>query len=258
MERFYKRGAQDIDTANNNRNSCLDDLSWEEEIKYDPGLRKQIDAYHPNHREKARRKYLENGPCQPRTCNFPVCDIGDKPRRFIPEWFDEFGSWIEYSESKDRAYCFCCFLFTDRDRLNQDKCLQRPGDTRWSSHYKTFKSLVNMFPTIVEVLKAVEKDDRDWKNRDQASNLLVYFKSLDFAFCLHLMLTTLTATNALSLALQRKDQDIVNAIGCVKSTRLHLNNVRRDEWDKLLDEVNEFRDKREIDRVEMEDTYIDP
>ena len=114
MERFYKRKAQDIDSANNNRNSCLDDLNWEEEIKYDPGLRKQIDAYHPNHREKARRKYLENGPCQPHTCNFPVSDIGDKPRRFIPEWFDEFGSWLEYSESKDRAYCFYCFLFREK------------------------------------------------------------------------------------------------------------------------------------------------
>ena len=56
MERFYKWKGQDIDTANNNRNSCLDDLHWEEEIKYDLGLRKQIDAYHPNHREKVRRK----------------------------------------------------------------------------------------------------------------------------------------------------------------------------------------------------------
>jgi hypothetical protein len=72
------------------------------------------------------------------------------------------------------------------------------------------------------------------------------------------MLTTLTATNTLSLALQRKDQDIVNAIGCVKATRLHLNNLRRDGWDKLLDEVNEFCDKHEIDRVEMEDAYVDP
>jgi hypothetical protein len=33
--------------------------------------------------------------------------------------------------------------------LNQEQCLQRPDDTRWSSHYKTSKSLVNMFPTIV-------------------------------------------------------------------------------------------------------------
>ena len=60
------------------------------------------------------------------------------------------------------------------------------------------------------------------------------------------MLTTLTATNALSQALQRKDKDIVKAIGCVKATRLHLNNLRRYGWDQLLDEVNEFCDKHEI------------
>jgi hypothetical protein len=45
MERFFKRKAPDTITSNNNRNSCLDDLNWEVEIKYDPGLRKQIDAY---------------------------------------------------------------------------------------------------------------------------------------------------------------------------------------------------------------------
>ena len=38
MERFLKRKAPDI--------------NWEEEIKYDPGLRKDIDAYHPNQRER--------------------------------------------------------------------------------------------------------------------------------------------------------------------------------------------------------------
>jgi len=43
-----------------------------------------------------------------------MSDIGEKPRRFIIEWFDGFGSWLEYSESKDRAYCFCCFLFREK------------------------------------------------------------------------------------------------------------------------------------------------
>jgi hypothetical protein len=95
-------------------NSSHDDINWEEEIKYDPGLRKLIDDYHPNQRERVRRKYLENGPSQPRTCNFPYLEIGGSMRRFIPEWFDEFESWLEYSESKDKAYCFCCFLFREK------------------------------------------------------------------------------------------------------------------------------------------------
>ena len=75
MKRFFKRKAPD---------SRPDDINWEEEIKYDLGLRKNINSYHPNLRERVRRKYLENGPCQP-------C-------RFQPEWFDEFRTWLEYSE----------------------------------------------------------------------------------------------------------------------------------------------------------------
>jgi hypothetical protein len=569
-----KRKAPEQDCVNR-----LPEINWEEEIKYDPGLRKEIDSYHPNHREKVRRKYLENGPCQPRTCIFPSSQIGEteNPRRFIPEWFNEFGGWLEYSESKDRAYCFFCFLFREKkdagykafvvdgwngyhrkerlklhvgkvggphynamkkcddllrrkqhidvayhklsdaakkayftrlngsvdttrlllnqglpfrghdesknslnkgnfleiydclaahdpnlskavgtagnscmlapeiqrdivecfanevlhsileeigddvfcllvdesrdvsckeqmavvlryvDKygivkerfvglvhvtettssylksaidslfaklklslkqvrgqgydgasnmrgefnglqslimresstayyvhcfahqlqlvivaivrkhkgisdfltkisillnvvggsakrkdimreinhehvtkalgcgqletgrgLNQEQCLQRPGDTRWNSHYKTLTGLVDMFSTIIEVLKVVEKDDKDWKNRDQASNLLVYFQSFDFVFYLHLMLTTLSITNTLSLALQRKDQDIVNAIKCVKGTRLNLDNLRTDGWARLLDEVNEFCELHDISKLEMEEPYVDP
>ena len=62
-----------------------------------------------------RRKYLENGPCQPRTCIFPPTQIGEieNPRSFQPEWFDEF-DWLEYSETKKRAYCFYCFLFREK------------------------------------------------------------------------------------------------------------------------------------------------
>jgi hypothetical protein len=107
MKMFFKRKASEHDHVNNSR--CLPEINFEDDIKYDPGLRKEIDAYHPNQREKVRRKYIENGPCQPRTCIFSFLE-----RRFILEWFDEFSSWLEYSESKDRAYCFCCFLFREK------------------------------------------------------------------------------------------------------------------------------------------------
>ena len=71
-------------------------------------LRKEIDSNHPNLREKVRKKYLENGPCQPRTIDFSLQKVGDKEkqRRFIGEWFDEFGPWFEYSEKKHKTYLF--------------------------------------------------------------------------------------------------------------------------------------------------------
>ncbi|XP_040381762.1 zinc finger MYM-type protein 1-like [Oryza brachyantha] len=107
-----------------------------------------------------------------------------------------------------------CGLLETGTRLNQELSLQRPGDTRWSSHYKTLKSLVDLFPTAMKVLEYVEEGDREDKNRSQAFGLQVYFQSFDFVFYLHLMLTVLTITNSLSLILQRKDQDIVNAVAC--------------------------------------------
>lgn len=94
----------------------LDDASWEETIEYDPGSRKGIDDYHPNQRAKVRRKYSENGPCQPGDHAFPISVISNKDRKFNPAWFDEFGGWLEYNKSKDRAYYFFCLLFRDRNK----------------------------------------------------------------------------------------------------------------------------------------------
>ena len=74
------------------------------------------EKYLPNQKDVVRRKYLDNGPCQPRTFDFPYSTIGGKNRRFNSEWFAEFGSWLEYSESKDRAYCFYCFLFRGHNK----------------------------------------------------------------------------------------------------------------------------------------------
>ena len=65
---------------------CLPQINLEEEIKYDLGLRKEIDAYHPNQRE-SEKKILENEPCQPCRCIFPCSQIGEEEnlRRFQPE-----------------------------------------------------------------------------------------------------------------------------------------------------------------------------
>ena len=147
-----------------------------------------------------------------------------------------------------------CGLLNTRTGLNQEQCFQRPGDTRWSSRYKSLRCLVNLFQTIIKVLEYVEKEDKDGKAR----GILVYFQSFEFVFYLHLMLTILTITNTLSTALQRKDQDIVNAVNCVRSTRNHLDRARREEWEKVLDEVYEFCDKHDISKLEMDEAYIDP
>ncbi|TVU45045.1 hypothetical protein EJB05_04515, partial [Eragrostis curvula] len=121
-----------------------------------------------------------------------------------------------------------------------------------------WNSLVNLFPTIVKVLAVVENEDKDGKNREQAWGLQVYFQSFAFVFYLHLMLTVLATTNTLSIALQRKDQDIVNAMNCVRATRNHLEELRRDGWDKVLAEAYAFCEKHDIVKLEMDEAYVDP
>jgi hypothetical protein len=103
--------------------------------------------------------------------------------------------------------------------LNQELSLQRPGDTRWGSHFMTLVGLSKMFPSVVKVLEYVEEDGTDDSKRRQASGLLKYFQSFNFAFYLHMMMEILALTNQLSKILQREDKDIINAISDVASTR---------------------------------------
>ena len=48
--------------------------------------------------------------------------------------------------------------------LNQDQTLQRAGDTRWGSHYRTLSSIVKLFPAVVSVLKYVQKEGKVIRN----------------------------------------------------------------------------------------------
>jgi len=99
--------------------------------------------------------------------------------------------------------------------LNQEMGLARPGDTRWGSHYKTILHIIDMYSTIREVLITLGKDPTqrdDWPN---IHAMVLIFESFEFVFNAHLMLVILGYTNELSQSLQKKDQDIVNAMSLV-------------------------------------------
>ncbi|KAL6582954.1 hypothetical protein OROMI_005032 [Orobanche minor] len=142
--------------------------------------------------------------------------------------------------------------------LNQELSLSRAGDTRWSSHYKTLLRLVDLFPIVVEVLEYVEEDGDNAFSQRQANGLQIYFKSFDFVFFLHLMLHILGVTNLLSQALQRKDQDILNAMSLVKSTKRQLQKFRVDGFSSLLKKISSFCEKHDIEMLNMEENYVNP
>jgi hypothetical protein len=66
-----------------NSSQDREEINWKEEIEFDPGKRRCIDEYPPNLKDLVRRKYLANGPCQPRTCDFRATEICGKDRRFV-------------------------------------------------------------------------------------------------------------------------------------------------------------------------------
>ncbi|KAG2609519.1 hypothetical protein PVAP13_4KG043066 [Panicum virgatum] len=87
-----------------------------DELPYDPADRKRISKYtrNPKKQDEIRRTYLTRGPYRPPpNFYYPYRDIGSDRRRFNPEWFKEYGGWLEYSDKVHKAFCLCYYLFKD-------------------------------------------------------------------------------------------------------------------------------------------------
>ncbi|XP_075664911.1 uncharacterized protein LOC142634498 [Castanea sativa] len=113
--------------------------------------------------------------------------------------------------------------------LNQETSLKRASDTCWGSHYRTILNLILMFSSTVDELEMIEKDNLLSEQRVEARSILRLILSFDFSFALHLMKNILGITNELSIALQKKNQDIVNAMTLVKVSKQRLQMMRDDE-----------------------------
>ncbi|KAL6565682.1 hypothetical protein OROHE_004737 [Orobanche hederae] len=92
--------------------------------------------------------------------------------------------------------------------------------------------------------------------RGEASRLVKDMLSFDFSFDLHLMKKILGITNDLSQALQKKNQDIVNAMNLVDISKRRLQEMRDNGWDKLVEEVSIFCIKHKIEVPDMDDIYV--
>ncbi|VVA39567.1 PREDICTED: zinc finger MYM-type 1, partial [Prunus dulcis] len=65
-------------------------------------------------------------------------------------------------------------------------------------------------------------------------------------------------TNDVSQALQKKDQEIVNAMALVKSCKEKLHWMRNNGFDALVEEVSSFCDKHHIDVPTMDEAFVLP
>ncbi|XP_052208007.1 uncharacterized protein LOC127811856 [Diospyros lotus] len=116
--------------------------------------------------------------------------------------------------------------------------------------------LLAIFSAVIDVLEMISVDGSNSDKKGEAYNLLESIQSFDFAFNLHLMRTVLAMTNELSKALQRKDQDIVNAMELMKLCKQRLQSFRDDGWDSFLQQVYSFCQVHYIDVTNIDDMFI--
>ncbi|XP_004297871.1 PREDICTED: uncharacterized protein LOC101313795 [Fragaria vesca subsp. vesca] len=121
------------------QSSGIDSLNNTNAIERDPGKRCPIWKYPVNERDSIRRAYSLLGPMQPE-CEFPFSQYGDQQRKFQFSWFKD-NPWLEYSEAKNRAYCFPCFLFDIETSHN--KAFTVEGFTNWKRTVPSDNAFLN-------------------------------------------------------------------------------------------------------------------
>ncbi|XP_070046177.1 uncharacterized protein [Nicotiana tomentosiformis] len=140
--------------------------------------------------------------------------------------------------------------------LNQELGLARAADTRWGSHYKSFKNFISMFGSIIDVLDTIVVDARTLEERAKAKGYPSTCQTFEVAFMLHLMRDILGITNELNTSLQKKKQDIANVILLVEVAKRRLQKLREEEWDSLIDKVSAFCVKYNILIPNFDDLYV--
>ncbi|XP_071687529.1 uncharacterized protein [Rutidosis leptorrhynchoides] len=126
--------------------------------------------------------------------------------------------------------------------VNQIQSLQRPRDTRWSSHYRSIWSLLKLYGPAIVVLLEIAINGSTPSQKGDATFDLTELLSFDFVIVIHLMKKIMKTTEKLCQSLQRKSHDIVNALSLISTTKLLIQNLRDQGCQSLLEKVVVFVD----------------
>jgi hypothetical protein len=204
-------------------------------LPYDPGERLPTKDYHVNDQDAIRRAYITKGPCKPYIHDFPYRNIGE---------LENVNKSLQCGELESGS------------GLNQEMGLPRPGDTRWGSHYKTICSIITMYSSIHDVLIELGADIAYKDDWTKIHFVLGAFETFEFVFFVHLMYVILGYTNELSECLQRRDQDILNAIPLVNVAKSRMQQLMSDGWDKFHKTVTSFCITHGVEVLAMDDAYV--
>ncbi|XP_073050714.1 uncharacterized protein [Primulina eburnea] len=114
--------------------------------------------------------------------------------------------------------------------LNQIGTLQRAGKTRWSSHFESICSMIDMYSSVIIVLEHMTEEASSNSIRGEATDLLCR-------------------------ALQEKSLDILNAMDFVSTTKDLLHTLRAEGYDILLMIVQSVCENNGIEIPDMNAWY---
>ncbi|XP_038682193.1 uncharacterized protein LOC119982737 isoform X1 [Tripterygium wilfordii] len=140
-------------------------------------------------------------------------------------------------------------------RTNQIGNLHRSGATRWSSHFDSICSLIDMYGATISVLESIIEEGSSNSMRGEAGGCLMIMRSFEFIFTLYMMHKIMGITDLLCKALQHKSLDIVNAMDLVSTTKALLFTLREEGFDHLLVHVQSICRQNDIDIPDMNASY---
>ncbi|GAA0145795.1 hypothetical protein LIER_05903 [Lithospermum erythrorhizon] len=145
--------------------------------------------------------------------------------------------------------------------LNQVCKLQRAGDTRWGSYLRSVSRLIEKFKSTRRVLGVIIDEGKTTSQCGQAFLSHETMSSFDFVFILHFIKELMEITDFLAQALQKKSQDIANAMYLVWTTKTLIQKLRDDGWDdlllKILQELNSHFNEKSMDLISL-NCALDP
>uniref|UniRef100_A0A7N0UFZ5 DUF4371 domain-containing protein n=1 Tax=Kalanchoe fedtschenkoi TaxID=63787 RepID=A0A7N0UFZ5_KALFE len=135
-----------------------------------------------------------------------------------------------------------------RRGLNQEINLKKVANTRWQLHYGVLLNLMVLFPSIINVLDAICESGATSEHQVEAKDLLEKLQTFNFLFRVMLIKNVLGVTNELSQALQKKDQDIFNAMDLLRISKKNLQIMRNNDWDSCK--------QHDIPPIDMDDRFV--
>ena len=113
-----------------------------------------------------------------------------------------------------------------------------------------------MYPTICDVLIALGADISHKGDWTKNHFVLGAFESFEFVFFAQLMFVILGYTNELSECLQRREQDIINAISLVNVAKSIMQQLRSHDWGNFLKKVTSFCITHGVEVPAMDGAYV--